>query len=404
VLLASEMALSVVLLAGAGLLMQSVLRMGSTPLGFEPAHVIATSLSLPANNYTDPKQRARFYEELTRRLDALPGVQGTALTSSLPPQGGGGFTAIEVQGREPVTAGTEILDVQQRQIGPAYFRVLKMPLLAGRDFDAHDRLDSEPVAIINDALAKRYFPNGDAVGQHIRPFDPHPSEPRPSGSGPLNKPWVTIVGIAGSEKHTIVYQEMNWIELAFLFRPVAQDPPASLSVAVRTAGDQSAIGIEMQRAIAAMDSDIPANSTEPLEQRISQLLTYPRFRAVLFSAFAIFTLLLAAIGLHGILQQYVAQRTQEIGVRIAVGARTTDILRLVVRQGGQPLIAGLVLGLIASAALTRYIASLLYGVGQDDPFTFAAVLLTLLATATVAIAIPTRRAARVDPMVALRYE
>jgi putative ABC transport system permease protein len=403
VLLASEMALSVVLLVGAGLLMQSVLRMGSTPLGFEPARVITTTLSLPSNGYADPKQRLTFYDQLIRRLDALPGVSGAALTSSLPPQGGG-FTAIEVQGREPVTAATEILDVQQRQIGPGYFRVLKMPLRSGRDFDAHDRLDSEPVAIINDALAKLYFPKGDAVGQRIRTFDPRPSEPRPSGSGRLKNPWVTIVGIAGSEKQAIVYQEMNWIESAFLFRPVAQDPPASLSVALRTSSDQSTIGIEMQRAIASMDGNIPVNAIEPLEHRISQLFTYPRFRAVLFSVFAIFTLLLAAIGLHGVLQQFVAQRTREIGVRIAVGARIGDILRLVVRQGGQPLLAGLVIGLLASAALTRYIASLLYGVGQTDPTTFGAVMLVLMATAAVAIALPARRAARVDPMVALRYE
>ena len=391
-LLAAEMALSVMLLAGAGLLIESVLQMSSAPLGFDPHHVMTAQITLAPDRYSDRSRRAQFFSELQRKLAALPGVENAALASSLPPIGGG-FEAIEVEGHPPVNTATEVHDVSEREISSDYFRVLKMPLRSGRVFDPRDRIDSRPVAIVNEGLARRYFPHRDPIGSRIRIFDPRQT-----------KPWLTIVGVVGDEKHAIVYQEMNWIEPLFLFRPVAQEPPVALSLAVRTAGDQPSVGAAIQREITTLDSDVPANAPSRLSDDISKLIAYPRFRAVLFAAFAGFALLLAAIGLHGILEQFVLQRTQEIGVRMALGAHSRDILRFVAKQGGIPVLGGLVLGVSAAIALSRYIASLLYGVHATDPLTFAAVISTLLLTAAVAVFIPARRAARVDPVTALRQE
>ena len=388
-LLACEMALSVVLLVGAGLLMESVLQLGSTPLGFNPDNVITTSITLPPDRYGDAKRRIRFYDELERRLAASPAVLNAALTSSVPPLGGSN-EAIAVQGRAPVTPATEVHDVSERLISRDYFRVFKTPLISGRGFDGRDGPDTQPVAVVNQALVRRYFPTTNPIGQRVRMFD-----------AKNTKPWMTIVGVVPEEKHAAVYQEMNWIEPCILLRPIAQDPPSGISVVVRTAGTT---GVQIEREIAGIDSNVPAGGTEVLTGTISKLFAYPRFRAVVFAGFAVFALLIAAIGLHGILRQFVIQHTQDIGVRIAIGARTEDILRLIAKQGGQPLIAGLVIGLAAATALSRYLSSLLYGVRPGDPFTLVVVSITLLVTAAAAMLMPTLRAWRVDPMVALRYE
>lgn len=393
VLMAAQVALSVILLTAAGLLMQSVLRMGSAALGYRPAHVLATSLRLPSDRYPDPASRARFCDELQHRLDAMPGVERAAMASRLPPSGGT-EVAVEVQGL-PKSPGDLVHDVDDVEVGPGYFRVLGTPLRRGRAFGAHDRLGSEPAAVVNQAFVRRFFPHVEPLGQSIRIVQDDRKKPAP---------WLTVVGVVGDQKHSTVLQEMNWIEPAAVYEALDQNPQAQISIALRTAGEQSAIGPAIAREIAALDPALPAGDVEPMPQTISRLLAYPRFRAIVFGAFAVIALLLASVGLHGVLQQFVAQRTQEIGVRVAVGARRLDILHLVARQGLQPALAGLVVGLASAAALGRFLASLLYDVEPTDPLTLAAVASALLIVAVAAIVIPARRAASVDPVIALRCE
>jgi putative ABC transport system permease protein len=228
----------------------------------------------------------------------------------------------------------------------------------------------------------------DPVGQRIRI------------SEEKNKPWTTIVGVVASQKHWSLFQEMSWIEAPTVFSPLAQDPPVSVSLAIRSAN----AAVPVTAAVNAMDSEVAVGELVPIEQAFSRLLAYPRFRAVLLGACGAFALLLAAIGLHGVLGQLVTQRTQEIGVRLALGARPSDVVRLVARHGGIPVLAGLALGLPVALTLSRFLAAFLYGTRARDPLTLAAASGTLLLTAVLAIALPARRAARTDPMTALRLE
>ena len=245
--IAAEVAMSLVLLTGAGLLMASALRMGSEPLGFDPDHVLATRVALPVFHYATADQRRRAYDQLLERLERMPGAAGLTLSSKLPPNAGGNQT-LEVRGR-PATAGGELHEVGADAISPAFFTVLNIPLRRGRFFGTQDRENTQPVAIINDSLAQRYFPNDDPLGQQIR-----------IPGGPM--PWLTVVGVAGNLKHTELMNEMSWVESPILYRPLAQEPRQFVQVAVRPLGDSAGLGREMQRAIAGLDSEIPLGEVE----------------------------------------------------------------------------------------------------------------------------------------------
>jgi putative ABC transport system permease protein len=377
ILLVAEMALSVILLAGAGLLMESVLRMGSAPMGFDAGRVYETQLAVPKD--------VRFYDALESKVAAIPGVQSAALASSLPPYDPGS-DVLEILGVE----GSNLHDTANKSVTPAYFRTLGVALRRGRTFDAHDQAGGDPVAVINEALAREYFPHTDPLGRRVRIGN--------------DADWAAIVGVVATEKQTIVYQEMNWIERPILYRPLAQQPVPQLAIAVRTASDTIPIGAAIRREVAALDPNRAVGDLESMQHTLARFLSYPRFRAVLLGAFAAFALLLAAVGLHGVLGQLVAQRTQEIGVRMALGARPSDVAALIAMQGGVPVVAGLALGLALSISLTRYLSSVLYGVRPRDPLTLAGVSLALLLVAAAAIAMPARRAAQTDPMEALRQE
>jgi len=386
---AVEMALSFMLLIGAGLFMTSALRMGSAPLGFNPGHLLATRVSLPGFRYATTAQRLRVYDSLLERLQRLPGIAGVTLASKVPPEAGGNQT-LEIQGR-PSDPANQIHDIGADAVSPAFFDVLHIPLRRGRVFNAQDRENSQPAAIVNQSLAEKYFPNADPIGQQIR-----------IPSGPM--PWLTVIGVVGNLKHTELMNEMTWVETPIFYRPLAQEPRPFVQVAVRTAGDAGSIVPEIQRQIAAMDPSIPLSDAEPFSSRLAKVLAYPRFRAAVFGFFALGALLLSAVGLHGVLSQLVAQRIPEFGVRRAVGAQTRDLLFLVVRQGGVPVLAGLAAGIGLTAAGRRALANLLYGIQAADPEALAVVSLALLAVAGLAILLPARRAASVDPMVALRDE
>ena len=267
---------------------------------------------------------------------------------------------------------------------------MRVAIERGRDFDSRDRQDSPPVSLVNQEVVRRYFPNEDPIGRQIRVGK--------------TSPWSTIVGVIATEKRTLVYQEMAWVDFPMTYRPVAQVAPQEETIAVRTAGDAVPVEAAIRRAVRAVDPQIAVGQVQPVREEYNRFLAYPRFRAVVLAGFAGFALLLAAIGLEGVLAQMVAQRTQEVGVRLALGARPAAIARLIAVEGGVPVLAGLGTGLLAAASLGRLLQSLLYEARPRDPLMLAGISLVLLVVAALAILLPACRAARTDPMAALRSE
>jgi putative ABC transport system permease protein len=377
VLVTVEMALSVVLLAGAGLLLQSVARMGTAPLGFQPEKLFTLRLTVPKD--------AAFYDRLEARVAAIRGVRSAALATAMPPFDSGS-EVLDIGGRIPV----ERHDVAPKYVTPSYFGTMQVVLERGRFTDSRDRAGSEPVAVINQALAQEYFPGTDPLGQRMRVSK--------------DEPYATVVGVVRDEKYTNVMQEMRWLEIPVLYRPLAQSPAAQISIAMRTATNSLPLEAALRKEIIALQPDAVVDEVESMQNQVGRFLAYPRFRAVLLTGFAAFALLLAAVGLHGVLAQHSAQRTQEIGVRMALGARPEDIIAMIARESGGPVIAGLAIGLALAASITQYLSAILYGIGPRDPLTLAAACVVLLLVAAAATAAPARRAAGVDPMEALRTE
>jgi putative ABC transport system permease protein len=385
VLIAAEIALSLVLLSGAGLLMRSVLKFGGADLGFDANNVLAMRSDLPAQRYAGPGDRLRFYEDVKTRLNAIPGVESAAAAANVPPYGAGS-SEVEVEGRG--RAGR----MDTNAVSEDYFAVLHLALRRGRLFSTQDGPDSIPVAVVSEKFESTYFPGGDPVGQRVRVW------------GEKDAPWLTIVGVVASERHPELMHEMSWHESAELYRPMRQQPASSFAIAVRTHGDQADTGRAIERAFAGIDPEVPVGGILPMRDSIGMYLKYPRFRAVVLDQFAGLALLLSALGLYGLLSQYVTQRTRELGLRMAIGARTRDIVRLVAIQGGTPLLAGVVAGLTLTVALTGYLKSLLFEVSAGDPLTMIVAPAALVAVALAAMAKPALNAAAVDPMVALRDE
>ncbi len=378
--------------------MQSVLRMNSAPLGFRPAGLTTARINLPAARYADEAARRRFYRALEQKLEALPGVESAAFTSSVPPENAGTET-LEVFGASQDTAHLPH-DVIQQFIGADYFRTVGTPLLAS--FNGRPAASSVPQApsenvvgvdeaVIDDTVAAKYFPQGGAIGSRIR-------------VGGDKNPWLTVTGIAATARRITVMNEMQWVAQATVFRAAERESPLSGWIVVRSRRPDFAPGEELRRAARSIDAEVALGQIQTMRQLLGGHLAYPRFRALVFGGFALFALLLAAVGIYGVIAGQVAQRTQEIGVRMALGARPADVARLIARGGGAPVLAGLAVGLAAALGLGRYLSAMLYGVSAQDPATLAAVAAILLACAALALALPARRAARVDPAIALRVE
>jgi putative ABC transport system permease protein len=386
----AQVALSLVLLAPAGLLIESIARLGSAPLGFKTDHLLTASIDLPAAAFSQPTERAQFYSRLTSNLGTLPGVKGIALMSALPFYGTGEYSVSMRGGPSP---SSEVGDAGPAEVTDDYFRVLGIPLIQGREFDSRDREDSLPVTIVNEALAREYFPHTGPLGRQIKLG-------MPDGKGP----WLTIVGVVGDVKHNIVYKEMGYVEAPVAFRPLTQASGSSMFLAIRTAGSPLYLSSILQRQVSALEVNMLVSDVRTMDERVSGLLAHPRFRAILLGIFACLALTLAPIGIYGVLAQAVSQRTHEIGIRMALGAERHSLLWLIVRQGTVLALAGVGAGLLVALALTRYLAGMLYGVRPTDPVTFAAVSALLVTVAVVASYVPARRASRVDPTVALRNE
>ena len=390
-LVVAEVALSLALLVGAGLLIQSVERLASVPLGFRTDGMLAMPITLPKWSYPTANRRALFYRAALDRTSRLRDVATAAFTSSLPPDRFGG-SLLAVDGRPSPALSAAALDVGEASVSSGYFQALGVPLLLGRGFQASDGENSPEVAIVNQALVRKYFPNESPIGRRIR-------LPQPK----TDPPWLTIVGVVADEKAQDFFHPMSWNETPSVFRPLDQDPPSRTYLVFR-APTGSTVTSTIQKQIAALDSNVPIGEVKTINADISQKLSYPHLRAIILTAFAGLALLLAGIGLYAVLSQLIAQRTQEFGVRMALGAQSSSLLKLVIREGMVLTLAGLAAGLTIAASLTGLLSSLLYGVKATDPLTLAGVSLVLVLVTLLATYIPARRASKVDPMVALKYE
>ena len=389
-LVVMETALSLILLATAGLLIQSLARLGAAPLGFNPDHLLTARIDLPKAAYSGPPRTTDYYAALSSRLELLPGVRALALSTWLP-LGGGGSQAFAIKGKPAPQSG--VGDVAIDQVSADFLRATDIPLLEGRMFDARDRPDSQSVVVVNQALVKEYFAGEDPLGKQVRIVDD-------SGKAP----WLTIIGVVGDLKRTIVYQEMGYIVPPAIYRPLDQDAPMSVGIILRAAGNPMALRPAVEHTVSDLDKDVPVSDVRTADERIAEFFGQPRFRTMLLAAFAGLALLLAAVGLYGVLSQSAAQRRHEIGIRMALGAERVDVLKMVMRQGLGLALAGAGIGLVAAIGSMRVLTSMLYGVKPVDPVTLGGVTLLLLAVAAVASYSPARRATRVDPMVALRHE
>jgi len=393
-LVAVQVAGSLVLLAGASLLLRSLWNFENEPLGMRSNSVLTANVEL-GQDYPKPAQQLAFFDQLEQRLRRLPGVQAFALSDSLPPGGQEHFTlfaALRVDGRplpQEGTGGT----VAWRSVTPGYFAAFDIPITRGRGFADADRNPDQYALILNDTLARRMFPGEDAIGKRLQPG--------------LDGPWYTVVGVARDVKNSGINVPPD-PEFYYVRRHTTDDVwltrngPSS-SLIIRTSANPKATAEWLRAEIADLDPNLPV-TIETMNQRVSKFAERPRFDAILLGLFAATGILLAAIGIYGVISLLVTQRTQEIGVRMALGARAEDILRWVAGNGLKPVIAGGAAGLVAAIATSRMMTSLLFGVKPNDPATFCMAGLSVIAIGLIASYIPARRAARVDPMVALRYE
>lgn len=385
----TQTALAFVLLVGAGLLLRGFLRLNAVSPGFEVKNLAALRLSLPAKRYASPAQRQDFYDQLRERVAALPGVAETALAYGVPPSGGGiiiGVT-LEIEGQPSQKLGaTEILPFNT--VGDNYFRVMRIPVVRGRSFDAQDVPGGPTAVIINDRMASRFWPGADPIGRRMR------LSPR--------QPWMTVVGVAGDVRARGPSDEGGDLEY---YQSMRQEGYSAYStLVVRTVGDPRSLERAIRSEVSALDPRLPISSFATVEALMSQTLAVPRFSLWLMTGFAGVALVLAAIGLYGVMAYTATQRTQEIGVRIALGSTVAEIERLVTKSGLVLIGLGLTVGVLAALGLTQFLRTMLFEVSALDPLTFFGVGVVLGLVGVVACWLPARRAAKLDPVIALRTE
>jgi putative ABC transport system permease protein len=386
-LVGSEIALAVVLLVGAGLMMKSLLRLMQVNLGFDPTNVLTMTVVLPAGKYTDPNRMVAYYQQAQERLAALPGVTGAGAVSQLPLQPGN-TTRFIVEG-EPAPPPGQETEANIRVASANYFQALGIPLAQGRNFAESDRADATRVAIINQSLAEKLFGGRSAVGRRLL----FPSFPNQS---------VEIVGVVGDVKTTGLDQAVRPV----LYYPFTQNASIATNLVLRAKADAAAVANAARNECRALEPDVAIFNVQTMETLIAQTPAafMRRAPAWLTGIFAGVALLLAALGVYGVVSYSVSQRTREIGVRMALGARGADILKLVLRQGLSLTLIGVASGTVAALALTRWLDSLLYEVSARDPLTFALVIGALTLVSLLACYIPARRAMKVEPVVSLRHE
>lgn len=387
-LVTAEVALSLVLLIGAGLTMKSFVRLLEINPGFDPDQVITTSIFLSGEKYSGDQPQAAFFKEAVERISALPNVKSVAATSGLPLSGAENAGSFVIEGK-PAPRPTETPLVDRRVITPDYFLTMGIPLLKGRSFTEADDANAQKVLIVSESWIRRYMPDEEALGQRVK-----------LGRADSDRPWLTIVGIVGDVKHTSIDSEMR----PHIYWPQAQRPSAGMTIVIKSSSDPATVISAVRNEIWSIDRNQPVGDVKVMEQYVSDSLSRRRLNMTLLGIFAALALLLATVGIYGVMSYTVTQRTREIGIRIALGANSSDVIRLVTGQGMIPAVMGIVLGIAASMGLTRSISSLLYGVSANDPLIFTGVAILLTLIALLASYIPARRATRVDPMIALRQE
>jgi putative ABC transport system permease protein len=389
-LVISEIAVSLMLLVGAGLLLRSFGNLQRVTGGFStpPRQILTMLISPGGRKYKDARAGLAFYDEVLRRARAVPGVQIAALTDSLPPDQQGDADSFMMEG-QTLAPGEINPIVSDPTVGPDYFRTLGVPLLKGRQFGDHDNRDSAPVAIVSQGFANLFYPNQEAVGKRIQQ----------SGPG-MGNPWREIVGVVGNVKYLGLTIDTD----PAYYMPFAQGYGPRMFLAVRSSGDGSRVAEPLRRAIQSIDPGVTLAQIGTMEQALTLSVSQPRFDTMLLGLFAGIALLLAAVGIYGLIAYSVAQRTHEIGVRMALGAARADVVRMVVRQGARLAAIGIVLGLGGALALTRLLKTMLFGIGVTDALTFLAAPLGMMLVVLLATFIPAIRATRISPVVALRYE
>ncbi|HET6890400.1 MAG TPA: ABC transporter permease [Pyrinomonadaceae bacterium] len=383
VLVVIESAVAVVLLVGAGLLVRSLIQLQNTNPGFDAHNVLTMRLALPMEKYSTPEKASSFFQELESRVSGLPGVESVGMVTELPLSGQLNDMPFTVEGRPPVTID-QAFGADFRRVNQHYLRTLRIPILRGRNFTDQEVRQSAKVTLVSELLVSQVFPNEDPIGKRLV---------MAMGDQPFE-----IIGVTGDIRHSALetqpFPAMYWPTYA----------TGRTNLVIRTQGDPTSITAAVRREVRAIDLDQPVSDIKTMEQWLDTAVATPRYRTILLGLFALLAVVLASTGIYGVMSYSVAQRTHEIGVRMALGARQLDVLKLVVRQGMGLVLIGVALGLLGAIALTRVMASLLFGVGARDPLTLVVVATLLSLVAFVACYIPARRATKVDPLVALRYE
>ncbi len=390
-----ELALALVLLAGSGLLLRSFVRLAKVDPGFDAHHVLTARLKLPETKYITPAQQWACLQQVVQRVRVLPGVEWVGVTSALPLSGNAGESAVRFEG-EPSPSPGAAPSVPISKVSLDYFRTLRIPLVAGRFFDGNDGMHNDYPIIVNRSFARRFFPGQEAIGKRVR-------------VGAPDWPWRTIVGVVGEVRQLGIAQPAE----AAVYRPYAtptNDPVAAHDggspdiLVIRSKGNRLDLAAEVRRQLAKVDPELPIFDVATMDQRLASELAAPRFNAALLGIFAAFALLLAMVGIYGVLAYFATQRTHEIGIRMALGAMPNSVLRLLMGEAALMTLLGLALGLAGALSMTRYMSKLLFEIRPTDPLTLAIVCLILTAVAVGASYFPARRATKVDPVEALRYE
>jgi len=400
VLVVGQLALALVLLAGAGVFLKSLSKLQDVNVGFRPHGLTTAALSLPEHQYDTPAKQVAFVQATLEQLRNAPGVTSAAAGMPIPFSGFGGSASFEIEGR-PRLPGDPGPHGDVREVGSAYFETMGIPLLRGRTFTESDREGTQPVVMIDQNLARLYWPNVDPVGKHMKVSD--------------HDPWATIIGVVAHVRHSQVAGEESSSEGTegsgkgvYYFplnqMPIYQNDTSAVFLIARSNGNPAAVATAIRQAVRAVDPSQPVSDVKTMDQRIALSLGPRRSAVALLSVFSIAAIVLAAIGLFGLVRYSVAQRTQEIGIRMALGAQRSDVMAMILREGGKLALGGIAIGAVLAIVLMQVVKTLLYGVSAADPLTFIAVAVLLAVVALAASYFPARRAMRVDPLVALRYE
>jgi putative ABC transport system permease protein len=382
VLVVLESAVAVLLLIGAGLLVRSLVQLQNVSPGFDAHNVLTMNVQLPREKYPTPEKANNFFEQLESRVSGLPGVESVGLVSELPLSGQPNDMPYTVEGRPPVPIN-QAFDDDYRRVNRQYFAAMRIPFLRGRNFTEQEVRQGAKVLIISDLLARQTFPNEEPIGKRLV---------MALGNQPFE-----IIGVVGDIRH----RALEFQPAAAMYMPTYE---SGMNVVIRTQGEPTSLAAAVRKEVQTIDPDQPVAEVKTMEEWLDTSVATPRYRTGLIALFALVALILASTGIYGVMSYSVTQRTHEIGIRMALGARRLDVLRLVVRQGMALVLVGVLLGVVAAIGLTRVMSSLLFGVTARDPLTFVAVAAVLTLVAFIACYLPARRATKVDPLVALRYE